>query len=208
MSTRLSHPTPIQPETHREYHKKTRLSKDPKMLQTYAKIIEEQDRRGFIEKVPDVGIPDSQRVHYIPHHPLNDITSLLVRFRLKKFAVTTDIEKAFLNIELHEKDRDVTRYLWLSNPKNSKSQLITFRFKAVLFGATCCPFILSATISKHLELNTDVKAAGMLSCDLYVDNVLSSFNTETELLTYYQEARELMKRAGTWYEPQILGIKQ
>ncbi|XP_053400768.1 uncharacterized protein LOC123558691 [Mercenaria mercenaria] len=203
------------------------------MLQTYVKIIEEQERRGFVEKVPDVSIPDSQRVHYIPHHPvrkdsttvpvrivydcssrqsrdhaclndclestppaLNNITSLLVRFRLKKFAVTTDIEKAFLNIVLHEKDRDVTRFLWLSNPKDSNSQLITFRFKVVLFGATCSPFILSATISKHLELKPDMKAAEILSRDLYVDNALSSFNTETELLTFYQEARELMKRAG------------
>ena len=42
---------------------------------------------------------------------INDLTSILVRFRLHEFAVTTDIEKAFLHVGLHEKDRDFTRFL-------------------------------------------------------------------------------------------------
>ncbi|VDI06416.1 Hypothetical predicted protein [Mytilus galloprovincialis] len=36
----------------------------------------------------------------------NDITELLTRFRTQKFAVTTDIEKAFLQVGLHKSDRD------------------------------------------------------------------------------------------------------
>ncbi|XP_052761664.1 uncharacterized protein LOC128204293 [Mya arenaria] len=54
-----------------------------------------------------------------------------------------------------EKDRNVTRFLWLSDPSDPDSPLTTYRFKAVLFGATCSPFILCATIIKHLENNSD-----------------------------------------------------
>ncbi|XP_060591843.1 uncharacterized protein LOC132746638 [Ruditapes philippinarum] len=68
---------------------------------------------------------------------LNDLTTLLLRFRLGRYAVSTDIEKAFLHVGLHEDDRDATRFLWLSDPTDHKSQLVTYRFRVVLFGATC-----------------------------------------------------------------------
>ncbi|VDI57722.1 Hypothetical predicted protein [Mytilus galloprovincialis] len=46
-------------------------------------------------------------------HPpvMNDITGILMRFRAKKYATTSDLEKAFLQIQLDEKDRDATRIL-------------------------------------------------------------------------------------------------
>ena len=76
-----------------------------------------------------------------------------MRFRINKYAVTTDIEKAFLHEALDERDRDVTRFLWLRDPNDQDSPLMTYRFKAVLFGATYSPFILCAAILKHLDNN-------------------------------------------------------
>ncbi|XP_053390070.1 uncharacterized protein LOC128552995 [Mercenaria mercenaria] len=127
---------------------------------------------------------------------MNELTSILVRFRMHKYAVCTDIEKAFLHVGLHPNDRDVTRFLWLNDPANPDSPLCTYRFKAVLFGATCSPFILNATLLKHLKLHESVKAAETMQRDLYVDNVLSSFQLQVELLTYFREARSLMSKAG------------
>ncbi|XP_065941328.1 uncharacterized protein [Magallana gigas] len=64
-----------------------------------------------------------------PYSPMmNDITSILTRFRLNKFAVTADIEKAFLQIELHQKDRDSTRFLWLSDPASFQSEETALKF--------------------------------------------------------------------------------
>lgn len=40
---------------------------------------------------------------------MNDVIGILTRFRLHKFAVTTDIEKAYLQIQLDEEDLDVTK---------------------------------------------------------------------------------------------------
>jgi hypothetical protein len=59
-------------------------------------------------------------------------------------------------VQLEEKDRDFTRFLWLSNPSDAYSPLTTYRFNSVLFGATCSPFILSATKLKHLEENKNI----------------------------------------------------
>ena len=127
---------------------------------------------------------------------LSDLTNILVRFRTHRYAATTDIEKAFLHIGLDENDRDATRFLWSSDVQNPDSPLITYRFKSVLFGATCSPFILSATILKHLENIKHVPAAEIIERDIYVDNVLSSFENEADLLKYFEESRKLMAKAG------------
>ncbi|VDI13359.1 Hypothetical predicted protein [Mytilus galloprovincialis] len=118
------------------------------------------------------------------------------KFRANQFATCTDIEKAFLHVGLSEEDRDVTRFLWLSDPTNPGSQLKTYRFKAVLFGATSSPFILNATIQKHLKQFGNSETAKILERDIYVDNILSSMNKEEDLLTYFKEARSLMAGAG------------
>ena len=130
-------------------------------------------------------------------HPpvMNDITGILMRFRAKKYATTSDLEKAFLQIQLDEKDRDATRFLWLSDPSNTSSPLITYRFKSVLFGATCSPFILSATLLKHFKENPG-KLSDTLENGLYVDNILTSFDNENSVIDYYRRSRELLTKGG------------
>ncbi|XP_060555869.1 uncharacterized protein LOC132716581 [Ruditapes philippinarum] len=101
---------------------------------------------------------------------LNDLTSILLRFRYNKFAVCNDIEKAFLNVSLHQDDRDTTRFFWLSDPNDPDSSLQIYRFKSVLFGATCSPFILNAVIMKHLDLhqcNITRPSKGSVICRQY-----------------------------------------
>ena len=126
---------------------------------------------------------------------LNKLTNIITRFRLGKFGITTDIEKAFLNIRLHEEDRDSTRFFWLSDPSNPQSALTTYRFKAVLFGATCSPFILNATLFKHLTLNQS-KTSDIITRDLYVDNVLTSMDSEEAVAKYFKDSRKLLQEGG------------
>ena len=82
---------------------------------------------------------------------LNDLCSVLLRFRMHGFAISTDIEKAFLHVYLHEKDRDFTRFFWLTDPSDPESELAVYHFKTVLFGAVSSPFILYATLYRHLQ---------------------------------------------------------
>ncbi|VDI78048.1 Hypothetical predicted protein [Mytilus galloprovincialis] len=125
----------------------------------------------------------------------NDITELLTRFRTQKFAVTTDIEKAFLQVGLHKSDRDVTRFFWLSDPTDSTSPFTTYRFKSVLFGPTCSPFILNATLLKHFGENPS-PTASRITQDLFLDNVLTSFTAEDDLMQFYRDSRCLLQKGG------------
>ncbi|VDI00510.1 Hypothetical predicted protein [Mytilus galloprovincialis] len=153
-----------------------RLRKEPKLLLKYGEIIDEQEKRGFIERVDNEEINQNIKLHYIPHHPvkkdsvttpirivydcsckqtpdsaslndcllnvppkLNEVTAILLRFRLNKYAVSTDIEKAFLNVGLDIEDRtelELTEELtWRycpseSNPADLLSRGITIdKFK-------------------------------------------------------------------------------
>ena len=83
---------------------------------------------------------------------LPDLCGLLIRFRLRPIAVIADVEKAFLNIYLHIQDREVTRFLWLMNPNNAitEENLEVFLFYRVPFGIISSPFLLAATINRHL----------------------------------------------------------
>jgi len=83
--------------------------------------------------------------------PLIIVYEILLRFRLHCYALSTNIEMAFLHVKLNERDRNFTRFLWLSNPDDPESPFITYQFKVVLFGSSSLPFMLSATLHHHLD---------------------------------------------------------
>ena len=120
--------------------------------------------------------------------------AILLRFHTHKYGIVTDIEKAFHHLNLHVEDRDFTRFLWLSDPTDSDSSFITYRFRAVPFGTTSSPFMLNATIQYHLEhFNSPVSLD--MKKNMYIDNVISGADTEKSAVNYYQEGRTLMNDA-------------
>ena len=52
-----------------------RLAKTPNLLRMYSSIIEDQERKGFIEKVDSNLEHTTSTVHYIPHHPVKKESS-------------------------------------------------------------------------------------------------------------------------------------
>ena len=127
---------------------------------------------------------------------LNDLCCIILRFRCHPIGICTDIEKAFLHIRLHEDDRDWTRFLWLTNPLDPESEFQTYRFKVVLFGAVCSPFMLNATLQYHLSRYKSNIAQDMLT-NLYVDNIVTGCESEEEAVQYYNTARSIMRHDST-----------
>ena len=124
----------------------------------------------------------------------NEICSIILRFRFHAIALSTDIEKAFLHVNLNEADRDYTRFLWLSIPSDPESAFQTYRFKSVLFGSASSPFILNAVLSYHLDQFKSPVAADMKR-NLYVDNIISGVSSESLATEYYTETRSIMLQA-------------
>ena len=61
------------------------------------------------------------------------ILDVLLRFRANPVALVGDIEKAFLNIEIHPEDRDCLRFLWVKDVNDANSEVIVYRFNRVVF---------------------------------------------------------------------------
>ena len=119
----------------------------------------------------------------------------LVRFRTKKYAITADISKAFLRIGLAERDRDFVRFLWVSDPFSDNPTVVTYRFRAVLFGSTSSPFLLQATLHQHFQ-NSDSEYKDLMSQSFYVDNFATTVNEEKDLIKVYDEVSKCLQQAG------------
>ena len=62
---------------------------------------------------------------------VNNLCAILLRFRIHPFALSTDIEKVFLHLNLHSSDRNFTRFLW---PRNLESYDYEFQIYCFIVG--------------------------------------------------------------------------
>ena len=100
---------------------------------------------------------------------------ILLRFRVHEVALTADIEKAFLNIEIDPEHRDFVRFLWVEDPNKESPEVMVLRFARVVFGVNSSPFILNTTIRHQLNtcLPVDSALARELLKSLCVDDYVS-----------------------------------
>ena len=73
---------------------------------------------------------------------------ILLRNRMNYYCITGDIKKAFLQIRIHPQDRDSLRILWYEDLITK--QIKEYWFTRAIFGAGPSPYILNATIRKHV----------------------------------------------------------
>ena len=99
-----------------------------------------------------------------------EISAIIARVRLATGLLTLDLEKAFLQMELRESDRDVTRLFWPRDPFTSDTPQV-WRFTKVPFGLKSAPFLLGAVIQRHLN-KYDTTLARNLDANSYVDNFM------------------------------------
>ena len=100
------------------------------------------------------------------------LNNMLLKFRTQRYGYTADISRAFLRVGLKKEHRDYTRFLWKSDPSDHNSPFRAYRFKSVLYGATCSP-LLHATLAHHFQqTNSIIKQvlAGRFYADGLVDN--------------------------------------
>ena len=126
---------------------------------------------------------------------ITELTKCLIRMRCGKFAATSDVEKAFLKLIIRIQDRDALRFFFPNDIFDPQSPMKIYRYKVVIFGASCSPFLLAAVIQRHLDimLGQDDELAKRVIEGLYVDNLLTAMNNEKELLEYLLKTRSIFE---------------
>ena len=128
---------------------------------------------------------------------LQNLTGILLRFRLNQIAMVADIEKAFLQIGLQDEAKDVTRFFWLKDKDKLRveNNIQMYRFCRVPFGIISSPFLLAATIDHHLK-NCYSEVGEMIRENTYVDNVITWTQSDQEAIQLYNVSKQIFKGAA------------
>ena len=116
---------------------------------------------------------------------------LLLRLRLHKVALIGDIEKAFLMVS-------VLRFLWIRDPSDPQSEVITLRFTCVVFGVSASPFLLNATVDYHMQRYVELDPDFVMKFrrSIYVDDVAASFPDDDSAYEFYVKSKTRLAEAN------------
>jgi len=176
----------------------------PEFYLPHHPVVREQSSTTKIRPVFDASARDENglSLNDCLHTGLNlnpEILAVLLRFRVNKVAWIGDIEKAFLQIAIRPEDRGAARFLWFEDPfKHLQSQIIKLQWNVVTFGLRSSPFILRATIKKHLQQTNLIskEEASYIEDNLYVDDLLAGSPTAQEAFEMIEKVRDVFKSAG------------
>ena len=156
------------------------------------------------------GLPSLNDTLEMGPNLLPEILATLVRFRLNPAAIVGDIHQAFLQLQLDENDRDLTRFLWYRVTRddeggyNTTEEVICYRFTRLPFGLTCSPFLLSASLRELATMHKDSfpTAAALVDRSTFMDDFAAGAEDENGVITIYYQLTALMRKfsfpLGKW----------
>ena len=116
------------------------------------------------------------------------LDSVLLRLRFGKFISVGDLAKAFLQLELNESDSKKLFLIW-TEEQNPQLENSLWRFKRMPWGLNTSPFCLMATLHHHLDnWHKNPHLAQRIKKNLYVDDLVMTFDTEEQTLQDTEEA--------------------
>ncbi|XP_055912786.1 uncharacterized protein LOC129946567 [Eupeodes corollae] len=125
----------------------------------------------------------------------DDITTILMRWRKHKYVFTSDIEKMYRQIELHEDHQDYQRILWRSS---NDRPIKEYKLTTVTYGTASAPYLAIKTLQQLAEDEQQKYpiAAEIVKHDFYVDDVMSGGNTMAECRKAQEQLNEMLSGAG------------
>ena len=122
---------------------------------------------------------------------LCSLVGLLLRFRQFAIAVTGDIEAMFMQIAVRKEDQDALRFPWYKN--NTET---IYKYKRLIFGATCSPscaiYVLRKCAINNHHLSPE--ASQSITNNFYMDDFLQSFETTDEAIEQTTCIKETLKK--------------
>ena len=125
----------------------------------------------------------------VPH-----LFDVLVKFRGFPVGITSDVEKAFHQIEIDPDDRRMLRFLWVDDITKDKPDIVHYQFSRLVFGLTPSPAILSSVMEHHLKEQSEEhqSVASVLENSFYVDDFIGGAWNDSGAVEIYEKADEIM----------------
>ena len=123
------------------------------------------------------------------------LVDVLMRFRMYRIALTTEISRMYRAVLLTKFDRDLHRFVGRSNPN---TPLRDYRMTRVTFGVSASSFIANMCVKQNiLDFAVDYpEAARETTKSFYVDDGLTGADTIEETIRLQHELQELFSKGG------------
>ena len=139
-----------------------------------------------------MSLNDTLLVGLTVHPPLIDV---LLRFRLHRVALTTDVSKMYQAIELVPPDRDLHRFVWRGSPDDP---LLDYQMTKVTFGVSASSFTTNMAVKQNaLDFAMEhPQAAEVVKKSFYVDNSLTEADSVQEAIELQGQLQDLYAKGG------------
>ncbi|GFY11580.1 uncharacterized protein TNCV_4230491 [Trichonephila clavipes] len=126
---------------------------------------------------------------------VQDLFSIMARFRKHKYAFTTDIEKMFRMVNIHPEKACLQRILW---KKGIGEPIKTYELTTVTYGTLSAPYLATRTLKQLAmdEANNFSLEAPVVLSDCYMDDILSGSESIEEVIELQHQLIEMFKTAG------------
>ena len=126
----------------------------------------------------------------------NKLWDILIRTTFRLVILCADIEKAFLQIRIKEKERESLKFHWIENLTNNTIQFL--RFTRLIFGLNQSLFVLEGTLKAHFERYESIylELIRKIRDDMYVDDLVTGRESLQEVEKIKSESIELFEKRG------------
>ena len=130
-----------------------------------------------------------------PNYLVN-LVGVLLRFRRAPVQICADIEKMYHQVRLAPEDREAFRFIY--RPPGTTGPPLTYQMLVHVFGAVSSPATCLFAMNRAVEENRIQfpEAEKIVKCSFYVDNMLASFETESEALNGARQVHATLATRG------------
>ena len=127
---------------------------------------------------------------------LVSLVGVLLRFRQKPVPLCADIEKMYHQVRLAPEDREAFRFLY--RPPGATGPPLTYQMLVHVFGAVSSPATCLFAMNRAVEETKAQfpEAERLVKSSFYVDNMLTSFETESEALNGARQVHAALATRG------------
>ncbi|XP_053954492.1 uncharacterized protein LOC128860779 [Anastrepha ludens] len=132
---------------------------------------------------------------YVGPQLQEDLYSILLRFRMHKFAVTADVAKMYRQICVSAKHVDLHRIVWRSNPS---LPITDYRMLRVTYGIASASHLAVKSMQQTAKQssNTFQKAVDVILKDFYMDDLLTGASSKSELKALQRNVSDILREGG------------
>ncbi|XP_058816297.1 uncharacterized protein LOC131679577 [Topomyia yanbarensis] len=124
-----------------------------------------------------------------------DLVSIILRFRMPRYAIISDVEKMYRQVLVHSSDQPLQRILWRNEPSEP---IQIYELMTVNYGTSAAPYLATKCLQQLSKLgqSSHPTAAQVIANDFYMDDMISGTDTIEEGKILCTELLQLLQSAG------------